>query len=165
MKQVIRYQVRFQFNTSFREQSSIFPAINKLLATLKETDRLLADTFGLEMDWRHILEEMTSSHFLYTVNIILQWPEQIPLDPWPDPNSLESWTNRIRKDVIDMMRRDALDSDIKLKREEWDILSQDKGLSESISYIPPTHDHIASVINELRTTKEALDDCTISMIP
>ncbi len=156
--------MRFQFNTPFREQYSIFPAINKLLNTLEKTDRILAGTFGLEMEWRRLLEEMDISHFLYSVSLILQWPEQIPLDPWPDPPSLESWTNRIRKDVIDMMRSVSLDRDMKLKREEWDILFQDKGLSESISYIPPTHDHIASVINELRAAKETLSDCTISII-
>lgn len=156
MKQSISYRVSFTFNPVSGEMKTIFQAINAMLASLEQLDRLLAGSIRLEMDCQRLLEEMDSTHFLYAVNISLYWPDQIPLDPWPEPHSLESWMKRIRRDILDMRMSPPTNEYMMSMMESWNNQARDIGLGDILSYIPLPHDCIASLLHDMSEVKGLL---------
>ena len=134
----------------------MLPSIHTLLDSLGKADRLMSESLGFEMDYHRSLEDMDTAHFIFTVTLVLRWPNQLLLGPWPDTGKLSSWMNRVREDLF--FSSGGCKTEVEMKRmvDQWDLWAKEAGLTEVFAYVPMQPKLISPLLDDLRQTSYAI---------
>ena len=146
MTQELSYRLEFAFSGEREDRDQLLPVIDLFLRSLEEADRTLAGALGLELDYRRSLRDMGASSFRYAVSLVLHWPRQILLGPWPERASLRTWMDGARAAALDaaVSGRDADEL-----AASWHDSAVGAGLSESLVYIPPSRSRLEPLLEDL----------------
>lgn len=126
------------------------PAIKTVLTVLEKIDCMIIGNFGLAMDYKCILEEMSAAELVYTIRVQLRWPGQMPLYPWPDPSALEQWINQVRKDFFSAAQNSSAEEDGTSLTHKWNTCARKAGLTEIFTYIPLQEKRVSLLLSQLQ---------------
>ncbi|OQX29485.1 MAG: hypothetical protein B0D92_03410 [Spirochaeta sp. LUC14_002_19_P3] len=150
MKQ-INCRVKFPLRPSQEGgENQVQPAVKSILMVLEKIDRMIIGNFGLEMDYKCILEEMGAEELVYTIRVQPRWPGQMPLYPWPDPSALEQWMNQVRKDFFSAINTPSLQENSASLTRRWNTRALEEGLTEIFTYIPLQEERVSLLLSQLR---------------
>ena len=124
----------------------MLPSIDLFLRIFEKTDRMIAGTLGLVLDYSRALKEMGESHFSYDVTITLNWPRQILLGSCPNPSALRGWMVKARQSLFESAGRDVKAGDIVIY---WDNWARANGLADALLYAQPSERHVEPLLEDL----------------
>lgn len=147
MTQEITYRIRFSFPSGTEERERMLPSVDLFLRSFEAVDRLLAESLGLELEYRRSLKELGEDFFFYSVGLTLRWPRQILLGTWPDPAALRSWMELARNDLFGTSEND--NENIGELAGLWDSRARELGLSDALLYKPPSSERLSPLSDDI----------------